>query len=126
MAKLAATTFAGLDKFLGNKSAKTIGNNTTAERDGGPFDPILVRLHGHEIASLFPDGTVNVRDAGYQTVTTKERINQFLPLPYRVSQKSYVWHVWTTSAPDAAPMPWNGSLMVFPDGGAAFPGVGIV
>lgn len=76
MAKLIATDFAGLDRALGNREARTIGNNTTAERDGAD---IVVRLHGHSIAVLAADGHVRFSLAGYPTVTTRERVNQLLP-----------------------------------------------
>jgi len=46
---------------------------------------ILIRLHGHAIVRLEPDdgqrdgsGPVNFTMAGYGTVTTRDRINQFI------------------------------------------------
>ena len=75
MAKLAATTFTGLDRFLGNKSARTIGNNTTAERTLGA---IIVRLHGHHIVTVWPGGRVDFTLAGWNTVTTRDRVNSFI------------------------------------------------
>lgn len=75
MAKLAATTFHGLDRFLGSKTARTIGNNTTAERDAGA---ILVRLHGHHIVTVERDESVAFNLAGWNTVTTRDRVNSFI------------------------------------------------
>ena len=78
MAQLKGTTFSRLASLLGERSVMTIGNNTTAERDGGA---ILIRLHGHAIVRLHEDsdelGNVDFTLAGYGTVTTRERVNQF-------------------------------------------------
>ena len=64
-----------------------IGHNTTAERDD---DEIVVRLHGHPIVSLQPD-CVMFTLAGYGTVTTRERVNQFIrPLGHYVAQRDYL------------------------------------
>ena len=52
MAQLKGTTFSRLASLLGERSAMTIGNNTTAERDGGA---ILIRLHDHAIVRLHED-----------------------------------------------------------------------
>ena len=102
MAKLAATTYAGLDAFLGSKTSRTIGNNTTAARYG---DEIVVRLHGNRIVRLSAT-EVEVFDAGWPSVTTKERLNQFLPVGYRIVSKNFRWMVLSDDGPDWA---WNGS-----------------
>lgn len=86
MAKLAATTFAGLDRHLGKREARTIGNNTTAERIAP--DTIVVRLHGHRIVQI-TEHAVSVSNAGYGTVTTRDRINQFLPMSVRAVQRDW-------------------------------------
>jgi hypothetical protein len=48
---------------------------------------VVVRLHGHEIVRVFPNGEVWGNDAGWQTHTTKDRLNRF----GRVWQKSNEW-----------------------------------
>lgn len=75
MANLKATDFAGLDKVLANRDARTIGHNTAARRDDGD---IVVSLHGNDIVRLSPDGSVAATFAGWPTVTTADRIAQFL------------------------------------------------
>ena len=84
-------TYHELDAYLGKQHARTIANNTTAERaDDGPA--IVVRLHGHEIARLWPR-SVRVRDAGWQTPTTKDRLNRMLaPYGARIAQHEYQWY----------------------------------
>ena len=118
MARLLATNFQGLDSALGRRDARTIGNNTTAERD---FGTILVRLHGHAIARLFEDGSVTVSDAGWQTVTAKESVNQFLPRPFRVEQKNRTWNVHNIGTGEA--WPFTGVFSVAADGRPVFGGL---
>jgi len=119
MAKLAGTTYQELDRILVKDHTKTIGNNTTAHR--GDDGVIYVYLHGHNIVDLHKDGAVVLRDCGYQTVTTKERLNQFCPLPYRVSQVDYEWFIFDTSNGDK--LEWmgsRGSMMVHAERSIAF------
>lgn len=79
MAKLKGTTFRDMvELFHGRKSdTLTIGNNTTVTRIHlGPDCSFVVRLHGHDIVHLMETG-VWFSNAGYPTVTTRERLNQF-------------------------------------------------
>lgn len=85
MAKLAGTTFSEIARLLGDRYQIKIGNNTTAENDNGD---IVVRLHGHKIVTLTAEGDIAFTLAGYPTVTTKERVNQFLPAGRRVFHKN--------------------------------------
>ena len=104
--KMKSTTFAGLASIIGNKStAVKIGNNTTAERAVGS---IVIRYHGHAIVDLSPMGVI-LMDAGYQTATTKARLNLFAPAGVSIFQKAHRWFVSTgeTTAP------WNGAA-IFP------------
>ena len=85
MAKLLGTTYEELDKVLGSRESRTIGNNTVAHRYGAM---IVVALHGHRIVELYPYRMVRVSNAGYATVTTRERINQFIrPMGWTMFQK---------------------------------------
>ena len=95
MAKLKATTYQSLvtNVFKGfdveNFVTRKIGNNTTAEFVPSEFfkRDILIRLHGHPIVRLEKEA-VNFTLAGYNTVTTRERVNQFIP--GRVYTKNFV------------------------------------
>jgi len=65
---------------------KKIGSNTTvAHRSEGIYGTfsfnrwIEVALHGHTIVKIYPaTGRIYARDCGWQTVTTKSRINCIL------------------------------------------------
>lgn len=80
---MSATTYeqalAKLDKPNAAK-AVVIGNNTTVERNTlNDEDILLVRLHGHGIVLLHANGDVSVRDCGYVTNLTYQRLHQFVP-----------------------------------------------
>ena len=96
MAKLTATTWDDLNKVVRQEESwKKIGHNTHAR-----FDPTLscyvIRLHSSEIVQIRnvrerPDNPIAFTLAGYNTVTTRERVNQFLrPLGYSVFTRKYV------------------------------------
>jgi hypothetical protein len=87
MAKLAATTYDGLIRFVGYRNSRTIGNNTTAYVDDD--GDITIRLHGHPIVLMYATGEILIALAEYPTVTTRERINQFLPAGHRVYQRNH-------------------------------------
>ena len=105
-------TYKQIDAYLGSKDARTIANNTTARRgessDASATPIISVYLHGHEIATL-ASRWIGIRDAGWQTVTTKDRLNRLLaPIGYSISQKDYCW---TLYSPDGSE-PWDGSASI--------------
>jgi hypothetical protein len=58
-------------------------------------DRAYVYLHGHNIAQVF-DGYLTINDCGYQTVTTKSRLNALLhglDAEAGIYQKAYVWYL---------------------------------
>ena len=70
------------------EKGKPVANNTRLFDRGTHF---AVRLHETDVVDIYPDGTYRVRTGGWQTVTTKERINSFSPC--RVSQTNGVWYI---------------------------------
>ena len=97
MASLKATTYNSLmnlhgaredgDGFIINgKIEKKIGNNTVSSIYD---DEIIITLHNSSIVRLRKDN-VFFRLAGWNTVTTRERINQFLPEHWRLFTEKFV------------------------------------
>lgn len=85
MATLKSTDYARLVGLCERgRGSCTIGHNTGARLDAGGV--VTVSLHGHDIVQLFPDGDTAWTLAGWPTVTTRERVNQFLPVGQRVYQ----------------------------------------
>lgn len=72
-----------------NKTIRRIGNNTKGViHDNGDVGIIL---HCTEVVTIHADGTYTLRSGGWQTVTTKDRINNYSP--YRVYQHKHEWFV---------------------------------
>lgn len=57
---------------------------------------LLIYYHDTAIATIFDDGRVKIDNGGWQTQTTKKRINAILyalRLPYSIVQKNYSWYL---------------------------------
>lgn len=84
MVKLLSTDFAILLKSMPNSGTITIGNNTEARISyrNNIMVPrnveITISLYQTDIVKMFPDESMAFSLGGFPTVTTKERINQFL------------------------------------------------
>ena len=74
---------------LGNRMRRKVGNNTYAEilQDG----TVAIKLHSTYVVKIHPDNTYTLNSGGWQTATTKDRINQYSPK--RVHQRNFEWFV---------------------------------
>ncbi len=86
MARMNATpdNWFGADTYLGKRNERVIGHNTRIERAGNGDASIVIKYHGNEIVRYTTE-SVTYSSCGWRTVTTKQRINEFLPAG---------WHVW--------------------------------
>jgi|8_EtaG_2_1085327.scaffolds.fasta_scaffold12079_5 hypothetical protein len=107
------------------KKGKPIGNNTrlyftTAEEIKGTrgwnhnltysfeksktdaFPYYTIRLHGNRIIDIYED-RILPSDGGWQSVTTKARLNEYLPRGFRVFQKNWEWYLEDTYANTSFP-----------------------
>ena len=78
-----------------------IMHNTKARRYANTVE---IQLHStdvyriekrHDVGDEFAHSVITLDSGGYQTVTTKDRMNRFLPLGYRVYQKDFDWYLHT-------------------------------
>ena len=71
--------YADLDAKLTGRCSKSrkVANNTYLERR--PGGDIAVRLHATDVVTFHADGTATLDSGGWLTVTTKARINDYLP-----------------------------------------------
>ena len=78
-----------LVRVKNNRKQRKIDNNTTAyiEYD----DSVSVELHSTKVVVLYPNGLVKLQTGGWQTVTTKDRMNQYSPV--YVQQRKGEWYV---------------------------------
>lgn len=56
-------------------------------------DKTLHFYHQNHIATKHSDGSVTVWNRGYETSTTKERLNRIIPSGYYIRQEDFVWYV---------------------------------
>lgn len=75
-----------------NAQRRKLGNNTYVERRGA--DSIALRLHYTDILLFNRDGETVANSGGWKTVTTKARLNQYLPDGFGISQRGGIWY-WT-------------------------------
>jgi hypothetical protein len=74
------------------KERRKLQNNTYLERRDG--DAIAVILHATDVVTLFPDGTVELNSGGWNTLTTRDRINNYLPGNWHVSSERDTMILW--------------------------------
>lgn len=55
---------------------------------------IAIRQHNTDILTFYPDGRTLVDTAGWHTVTTRARLNDYLPHGWRVYQDRRVMYFW--------------------------------
>lgn len=84
-----------------NQQRRKLANNTYAERREA--DAIAIRLHDTDILTFRPDGSVICNTGGWKTHTTKDRLNEYLPV--RIWQKAGRWFLGE-----------NGKTVEFADG----------
>jgi hypothetical protein len=74
---------------MGQMSKISSNNTKVITQDDGT---VVVRLHRTDVVTLFTDGTVVLNTGGWDTVTTRARMNQAanqLGLHYRVFREKY-------------------------------------
>lgn len=70
-----------------NRDSKKLGNNTYLLPAGDAF---AVRLHQTDVVLIHADGTYTLNSGGWQTPTTKDRINEYTPA--RLHQAKGLWY----------------------------------
>jgi len=77
-----------------NRKSRKLENNTYGyiEDDGS----VGVELHSTKVVTLYANGLVKLASGGWQTVTTKDRMNRYSPVSVR--QRKGDWYVMLTCA----------------------------
>lgn len=84
-----------------NQQRRKLANNTWAERR--ELGAIAIRLHNTDILTFNPDGSIVCQTGGWKTHTTKDRLNEYLPV--QIWQRAGRWFLGS-----------NGSTIEFADG----------
>jgi hypothetical protein len=77
-----------------NSQSRKLANHTYLIRDG---EQIHVRLHSTNVITFNPDDSITLNSGGWHTATTKDRINQYIPAGYRITQAGGVWFLTHTT-----------------------------
>lgn len=83
-------TYESAKEKLGNRESRKLENNTYLVKDG---NHVAVKLHATNVITFRDDGQIVVDSGGYATVTTKDRINKYLPDPWRMYQEKSTWYL---------------------------------
>lgn len=80
-------SFTDANQILGNRDRKKIGHNTYLQRAGDDIEAIY---HSTAVVTYHPNNTMTCKTGGWQTVTTKDRLNQLTPL--RIGSTKGIWY----------------------------------
>ena len=84
------------------KKSRKIGNNTYLKRRG---DHISILYHNTDIIDYYPHKVV-LRNGGWHTKTTKERLNEYSPVI--IYQNNFEWYV---VSPTNGVMNWDNPVL---------------
>ena len=87
-------------------------NNTSLHLRG---DNVAVKLHKTDVVTYLPDGSIVLDSGGWRTVTTKDRMNRYLPRGIFVRQENNVWYVHNRNN-DQKPVVFEDGMVIAPDG----------
>lgn len=69
-------------ELIKNRESKKLANNTYLMWSG---ENLTVELHNSPILTFYPNGDTMIDLCGWNTMTTRDRINEFLPQEFKVS-----------------------------------------
>lgn len=97
---------------------KTVGNNTQLHRDSTePGEPVSLRLHITDIITWYPDGRIVLNSGRWRTMTTKARINAWLPGRWSLYADKGEWFLSTGDwHSDDARYEFADGMTLHPDG----------
>lgn len=78
--------------MLKKRDSLIVANNTRLLRH--PDGTITLRYHRTDIVTYLPDGNLQLRTGGWQTSTTKDRLNLALGARGNILQSNHVWYYY--------------------------------
>ena len=72
-----------------NRMERKVGNNTRARIK--PDGSVAFQLHSTDVVTIHDDDSATLRTGGWNSPTTKERINRYSPV--YVHQKNWEWYL---------------------------------
>jgi len=105
------------EAFLDGRDSRKLAYATVVER----LSPACIAIQHHKtnIIEFWVGGDIILNTGGWQTVTTKSRLNQFTPFTIDGSTKSgwtgqtpKNWRDWTVTLPNGAVLPFEDGMML--------------
>lgn len=87
---MASRTKAEIMEGIDCDKSKLIANNTVEYWQG---EKRVIRLHLTDIITFHPNKDITLNSGGWQTVTTKARMNEFLSNGWGILQENSVWYL---------------------------------
>jgi hypothetical protein len=110
------TSFKELDDWMPSTRQRTVGYKTVARHDASGY-PIIIRQWNTDIYTLTPDNIATLHVDGWYTVTTKQRLNDLLPMNMGIYSEKGRWFVLTRKPyPGGWPLNLTGEGEPFADG----------
>jgi hypothetical protein len=81
--------------FAKTRRARKLAHNTYLIEDDPSDEGLGIQYHSTEIVTYYENGSVRLSSGGWQTSTTKERMNAFTPKGISVWQQLGCWYVTT-------------------------------
>jgi hypothetical protein len=78
---------------MNGRTQKKLDNNTYGRLNPDHPEVMIVKLHNTDILTITPEHIVITVD-GWQTPTTKDRVNKFMPAGYHIVQKNGAWMLY--------------------------------
>ncbi len=112
-----------LRQFLDLKPSRKLGHNTIVHMvrvlDSPEQDQVAVKYHGTNIIKIDPENVVTLNTGGWETNTTKDRLNQFLSCrDAYIFQKNHVWYIKNRHET----IEYKDGMQILPDGHFYVPG----
>lgn len=101
-----------LHGLTGYVSARKVAHNTI-ERTM-PDGTRIIRLHLTDIVTIFPNGVIEINSDGYQTSTTKDRINTYIGPCWSLFQEKGRWYLYRRM--DSTKHAYKDGSRLLPDG----------
>jgi len=96
---------------------RKVAHNTWIRHEGLN---VVVRYHATDIAIIHGSCGVTVNSGGWETPTTKTRLNALLPGNVVISQKDHRWYFWKMVDGEKVQTPFISYSTVYPTGNVWF------
>jgi hypothetical protein len=84
--------YGSLSNFLNGKDERKLGNNTIVHRLDD--ETVAIMYHRTNILKINSESVVTINTGGWETTTTKDRLNQFLSCRgFGIFQKKGTWYI---------------------------------